>query len=429
MLTFLIMLPFDRFYTELILISTVIHTLIHLRKENFSAIKPQVLILSSIYLLTIVCTLYTADKNQAFKDWEKQLAILLFPLILSVTTLDIKKYRLQLLKAFALSCTIICIYLFFDAFKIIRFNKLPISSILSSEFTNHNFSLPIELHATYFSMYVALSLTVVIYFLIKIPKLIDRFFWSFCCVILLLSLIQLSSRSILIAVLLLTTFFIPVFLLKREWRTNYIICSTALSAMAIFSIIRIDSFGKRFVTELKKDLSKPQTNFQTFESRTSRWECAFELFKQSPVIGYGTGSEVKLLKEKYYQKQMYVSYINEFNAHNEYLSFMLKSGILGLFIYLYVLATGFINAWQKKDFFFFSFLIIISIVSISENILDTNKGIFFFSFFLSLFASPIGEYKIVNLFTNRYPENKIMSKSAMIMKRNSKSKKIEREIL
>jgi hypothetical protein len=64
---------------------------------------------------------------------------------------------------------------------------------------------------------------------------------------------------------------------------------------------------------------------------------------------------------------------------------LVKAGIIGLLIYLYVLYFSFSKAVKWKDFIFLSFLILISVVSISENILDVNKGIFFYSFFLSLF--------------------------------------------
>jgi hypothetical protein len=58
---------------------------------------------------------------------------------------------------------------------------------------------------------------------------------------------------------------------------------------------------------------------------------------------------------------------------------------MGLLIYLYVLYFSFSKAIKWKDFIFLSFLILISVVSISENILGVNKGIFFYSFFLSVF--------------------------------------------
>jgi O-antigen ligase len=86
---------------------------------------------------------------------------------------------------------------------------------------------------------------------------------------------------------------------------------------------------------------------------------------------------------------LYSSYINEFNAHSQYLSFLIKTGIAGLLVYLYVLGYGAWVAIRRKQLFFAAFLLLVGIVSVGENILDVNKGIFFYGFFMSLFLLPM----------------------------------------
>jgi O-antigen ligase len=92
-----------------------------------------------------------------------------------------------------------------------------------------------------------------------------------------------------------------------------------------------------------------------------------------------------IIKEKYFEKKLFTSYLHEFNAHNEYLSFLIKTGIIGFALFIYVLYFGFAAALQRQDILFLSFMVLISIVAISENFLDVNKGIFFYSFFFSFF--------------------------------------------
>lgn len=59
-------LPFDLFYSHLILISYIIHTLIHIKKAE---VKPvlnfRILALSSVFLLTVFCTVYSVNKPEA----------------------------------------------------------------------------------------------------------------------------------------------------------------------------------------------------------------------------------------------------------------------------------------------------------------------------------------------------------------------------
>lgn len=137
---------------------------------------------------------------------------------------------------------------------------------------------------------------------------------------------------------------------------------------------------------LKQDLTMAGVPHNISEPRLKRWYYMGGLIRQHPLIGFGSGTEVNLLKKNYYEHRLYNSFLHELNADNQYISLLLKNGIVGLFTYITVLFLGFRYSIRTNDFFFFSFLVIISIVSLSENILDVNKGIFFFSFFFSFFV-------------------------------------------
>jgi len=149
------------------------------------------------------------------------------------------------------------------------------------------------------------------------------------------------------------------------------------------------------ITDLQTDLSSPKAE-DRFDPRMARWDAAYELIKKSPVIGRGSGTEISLLHEVYFKKKYYNSFINKLNAHNQYLSFLLKSGIIGLLVYLVTLVLGFKSALANRDLLFFSFMVVITFVSFSENYLDVEKGIIFYSFFFS-FLSFSGDKKPVEI--------------------------------
>ena len=123
----------------------------------------------------------------------------------------------------------------------------------------------------------------------------------------------------------------------------------------------------------------------------ARWSLELELIEKFPFTGYGTGSEKDILKEKYFENKFYLSYLLELNAHNQYLSFLINTGIAGLLLYVYVLYFGFKEAIKRRDFLLLSFMIIIAVVSVSENILDVNKGILFYAFFYSFLLLSISK--------------------------------------
>src|SRR5687767_5380232 len=211
LIAFLASLPFDRFYSQLVLVSLLLHTLFHSNKQDFTRVfRWQNIILSSVILLNIVGLLYSPDKGQGWKDIQRQLAILLFPIIFSLSNFPFALYRKKLLYAFAFTCTIVILYLYIDAMRIIHYNGLPVDSLLSVFFINHNFSSPIGIHATYLSLGVALSIVFFTWEFLDDKRRKARIVYGVAALILAAGILQLASRSVLIA-LVASSFLLPFF--------------------------------------------------------------------------------------------------------------------------------------------------------------------------------------------------------------------------
>lgn len=382
---FLIVLPFDFFYSEIILISFGLHTLLHAKKKNLKNIlsKP-VLTLISFYGLGLVAMLYSPDIPEAINVATRQLAILIFPVLFAISNLKLAQYKMNLICIFGFSCASTILYLYIDALHTIAYFNLPVSSLFSLIFMNHNFSIPIGIHATYLSAYTAFSITAFLYIILKNGQSKLQWVYIIALVILFAGLIQLSSRSVFIAFLIVLNLAFPFLLFKGRKRILFFLTASLISISLFILINNVASFKTRYINELKADLTANVKIIENTEPRLARWNVIIDLIKKSPVIGYGSGSEKKLLKEKYFENGLYNSFLNEFNAHSEYLSILIKTGIAGLFLFLYILYFGFATAIRFKDIIFLGFMIIITTVSVSENILDLNKGIFFYAFFFSL---------------------------------------------
>ena len=379
-------LPFDRFYSHLILISYGIHTLIQLKP---SVVKPlfkwRTIILQSVFFITVLSTFYSINPHEGFNDWGKQIPIFLFPIFFCLNPLDIKKYRPQLLLSFALICTGTVIYLYADALITIRHYQLPVSAILSGAFINHNFAEPIDMHATFFSMQLVIALIYMISILIKEKNRYTRVFYLLCSIVLTAGLVQLSSKSVLVVLLIVINIAVPYFIFKSSKRWKYVLLSASLSIVLISGILYSGAFRERFLNEFQIDISKATIN-ETSDGRLARWQVVTELINKKPITGYGTGSEMELLQDAFYKHKLYNSYLSKLNAHNEYLSVLLNSGIIGFLIYVATLIWGINIAFKQKDLFFFTFILLMAIVSLSENVLDVDKGIFFYAFFFAFFS-------------------------------------------
>jgi len=390
LLLLLFSLPFDLFYSHIILISFAVHTLLHVKKADLKQVfKIKTLLLQSVFWVTLIGMLYTPNKNEAGNELSRQIVIVLMPVLFCITSLDVKKYRERLLTAFALCGTITIAYLYLDAFRVIRFYHYPVKMLFAPAFTNHNFSAPIGMHATFFSLQIGVALVYLLSAIIKKNTFGNKLLYAICCVILSAGLIQLCSKSVFVALLIAINLAVPFFILRGQRRTVFMVSSIAITAMAILVLSRSATFKERYFTDLEKDMSQASAE-ETTDPRLARWGTAIELIGQAPIVGHGAGSEIPLLKEAYFSKKLYSSYIHGLNSHNEYLSFLLKSGIIGLVIYLLTLAYGFNNAVASKDVLFLTFMLLVAIVSLSENMLDVDKGTMFYGLFFSFFIFSTG---------------------------------------
>jgi O-antigen ligase len=380
------LLPFDQFYSELALASFFIHTLIHARKNDYRRLfRKEVLLLISVFLLTAVFTLSSDNQQEAWRLWMRQLAILFLPISLFLNPIPLWQYARSIFVIFGIVCTAAVLYLYYDALSVIRYFHLPFSSLFSSHFMNHQFADPLEIHATYLSLYVFLSLVAFIHYYFLEQNKPRKALFAVGSFILLAGLIQLGSRAIMIAFLLVSCLIIPFWLNKKK-RAYYFRLFILAFSVFILTLIFFKSFQDRFLYTLQQDLTGESAGLKTTDSRMQRWIVAYDVVKDSPFVGHGTGDEVDLLREQYFKHHLFDAYLNRLNAHNQYISFLLMGGFVALSVYLYLLLFGLRLSIRSKNFLFLGFIVLLLVVSFSENYLLRNKGIFFYSFFFSLFV-------------------------------------------
>ncbi len=124
LLIFLFALPFDRIYTTLILISYLVCTLIFFKKSDLGRLNSTTLLFQSVFFVSLLSATYAPSFFNSLDVITRQLALLLFPLVLALNSENLGEFRSKLLNAFSISCTLAIIYLYYDALKVIRYNHL-----------------------------------------------------------------------------------------------------------------------------------------------------------------------------------------------------------------------------------------------------------------------------------------------------------------
>jgi O-antigen ligase len=378
-------LPVDIFFSTTLIYTLLVLCIIDLRRSDFSRIPRKFWIFQAVFYIGVLGYSYSLHKGNASALLERQLTIFLFPLVLPLALRFTKDEVHGILWALTISCTLIVIYLLLHmVYVITRELYLPVWSTISSGiFFNHAFSRPVGIHAGYLSLYIAFCITFVVsrFHAASTPR---KMRLGASLLVLTIGLFFLASRNTLIAMLFVLLIIYPFFSLQYKWR-SVLITVVCLIGCTI-AIVKVPYLRERFSKQLVTDLGsrsheRTTISYGSAEPRIERWKGAALLISRSPAIGYGTGDEIPMLKTEYIRRGLFISYMEELNAHNQYLSYALKNGIAGLVLFLAAFIFYLWLAFSTRLFIYVSFIVLLMIGFYTENILDANKGIVFFALF------------------------------------------------
>jgi len=136
------------------------------------------------------------------------------------------------------------------------------------------------------------------------------------------------------------------------------------------------------------ELDRFRVGFDPSDSPTIRrlhfWEAAIDAIKQSPIFGVGTGDIKVALIESYQRLDSPLDEKSRKLVHNQFLTVMLQYGALGLLWFLFVLFYPIIGG-HTTPYLGIIFLFVFLISCISEDTLNTQAGMSFFTVFYCFF--------------------------------------------
>ena len=108
--------------------------------------------------------------------------------------------------------------------------------------------------------------------------------------------------------------------------------------------------------------------------RLQIYKCGLQLIKNNYVFGYGIGNTQYKLNECYSESNQY-KMINIYNSHNQYIDIVLKTGIIGLIVFLAFLSENIYYAKRTNNR-----LLLTIILSASSSLNVKRKCIISFSY-------------------------------------------------
>lgn len=392
---FLWVFPFFLIYSLILLI---------VDKHKVKDIKS---IISKSYGLILFFTLYLIEflflnnKTVTYPVFERILLFVVLPLSI-VPFYDyyrsFSSKRNELFKSFILSLFIIGLFLFIRA--LFLSIKIENSKIIFYQYNRENWNsyfsyigLSFYMHPTYLSLFYFTGL-LFIYFL---DLGFNKWFKIFCFVFFIFIIFQLSSRSVIIC--LIVSFYIEILLWVRKkslmLRIFFLVTIFFLPAALYFQNNRIRghySYNEKSDYNVKSLIS-------TDSIRLEIWKSSLKLIKEKPFLGYGLNNFENVLIKEYNENDLEIAVQKRFNAHNQYFETMLMFGSVGLLLLIFIIIAPLkylSSLFHKKIIFYFLGLFVINFLT--ESIFKMHKGILLFTFFyIFLYIIPIPTKNKVSL--------------------------------
>jgi hypothetical protein len=140
---------------------------------------------------------------------------------------------------------------------------------------------------------------------------------------------------------------------------------------------------KRIKWELQKN-NNP--NGHSILQRLEYWKTAWKIIQENSIIGVGTGDVDDAFQTKYTSENSVLTPENRLRAHQQLLTVWVSFGIIGLLLFVSIHVLFAREQHGHKNLIGFIFLLIILISYLSEDTLETQVGITFFSFFIAFFT-------------------------------------------
>lgn len=334
--------------------------------------SPLVLLISLLFLITGLGLIFTPDIKQGWRDIERSSFLIAFlVLIYHFRNLDITMFKL--IVAFTAGCFAITIYGF--GYVLIMLRDDQQKQVL--ELGHTYFADIILIHPLYLSIYFIF----IFFFLvetIRTKKTILSNLSKIGLSAVLISIVGIlfflrSQMGLLIFAMLLVMYTI-IILKRRAWLVTFVLFTTALLVFLLDPhrvATFFDTYGKNVSTAL--------------DQRFSVWHGAIEGIKTAPFFGAGTGGEQQLINKGYAKTGYQEGIDNSYNAHNQYLQFMARNGILELGCFLALLIYSFRQSLKMPNYTFLMFNMSVTLIMFTESFLDVQRGIVFFYFFLCAF--------------------------------------------
>jgi O-antigen ligase len=356
--------------------------LIYFALKNGMIINKQYFFVQALFYFTLLATLlYSENLSYAFKKLQTMSSLIVFPLLFSFFSNrfkeDLLENRYRYLQVYIITVFLfnVSVFLFFWS----NYFSFKDTLIHMPEIVNVRLG-KYSIHPIYISMHCALALLFSAVVFVKCKRPGTKPGLLLIQLVLLSFLMVYARKGPIIA--LIGTILISSFLFVKK---NYRILGFFALLLMLVLIFAVPNTRDRF-KELLTTENLAEENANSTDLRQAIYTEAIGLIQESPVFGYGIGDYNDKLKQSYKEKDLTFLLEKNYNAHNQYLSSWLIGGLFSFLALVFLLGRNFFLSVKHKNHLLFLVVTFYMIVMFTENILEREDGVIFFSLFLNYFA-------------------------------------------
>jgi O-antigen ligase len=258
------------------------------------------------------------------------------------------------------------------------------------------------MHPGYYSNYFAFALVIMSFRLLnKTKKTIQEIsLYVFAILFLLFALLILISKTAIL--------FLFLFLFFYLWETTFFLKNVLYRMIGFAGVIAVVSLLLVSIPRVKYRIDETINNLNHMEkaevtfsnstgSRKVAWGLEWQMIKQKPIIGFGTGAANPLLLQSFKDNGYENLAMNNMHTHNQVLHTWLDLGLIGVLLLIVILGlSGYLFLLLRKDNLGLWMIVLIIANILTDDILEIQAGIVFFMFFwiLYLFKDQVPKRKL-----------------------------------
>jgi O-antigen ligase len=372
-------LPFGKNFSTIPMVLLITSWLFYVKKEDIIQLLKERFfwIFTALFWMALIGVAFADNTARAAFIIKLYLPLLIFPVVFFTTTISKQNllfiFRWFIIGAFVATvwCLLLAAYHSYNGEKNTFFyTKLSI------------------IHPTYFATYLNFVLILLgNYFATQFKKIsfLKKILLSFLIVYFIIFILLLSSRVAIISIAFVFNGLIIFHYFKKNFTLSTFLILLSLNFIPLLVAYNSPIIKKRFAELQQMNKMKDSSIIEnSTNSRIIIWKAAFSLIKENFWTGVGSGDVTDELVKTYAETDFKKGQQKRYNAHNQYLQVWLAYGVFGFVIFLSGFYLFYAMAIKNEDGIYLIFLILTSLVFLTETFLNSQSGVVFFAFFNSL---------------------------------------------